>query len=172
MQELPSGLTLRDYSAADAPAVLRLNAANVPEVGPLTDVKLAALAASAWWLPVAVQSEEVVGFAILLTEGADYASPNYRWFSDRHARFGYVDRIAIAESARGFGLGRAIYGRARERAAIDGRAVLCAEVNTVPPNEASLRFHRRFGFEEVARTRPYEPEFEVAMLECATGSDR
>ena len=35
------------------------------------------------------------GFAIVLREGADYGSPNYRWFSDRHERFTYLDRMVV-----------------------------------------------------------------------------
>lgn len=160
-----SGLELRDHSASDLGAILALNAANVPEVGPLDDERLASLAREAAWLPVAVDGSAHVGFAIFLTEGARYDSPNYRWFAERHERFLYVDRIAIAEGARGVGLGRAIYGQAVELARRDGRSVLCAEVNTIPPNPTSMRFHERFGFREVARIRPYDANAEVAMLE-------
>ena len=51
------------------------------------------------------------------------------------------------------------------RASAGARPVFCAEVNTIPANEPSLGFHARFGFTEVARKRPYDPESEVAMLE-------
>jgi predicted GNAT superfamily acetyltransferase len=156
--------SLREYAPADAEAVLALNRANVPQVGPLDGPKLELFAREAAWFPVAYAGDELVGFAIFLTEGADYASPNYRWFGERHDRFLYVDRIAIAERARGAGLGQRLYGEAVERARAGDRPVFCAEVNTVPPNPSSMRFHERFGFREVARERPYDPESEVAML--------
>ncbi len=50
--------------------------------------------------------------------------------------------------------------------------MLAAEVNTEPPNPRSLRFHRRFGFIEVARFRPYGPDAEEAMLVKHLGADR
>ena len=162
--------TIRLYDpATDADAVLALNQANVPEVGPLDPAKLAALAAEAEWMPVVEVAGKVVGFAILLVEGANYGSPNYAWFSGRHPRFYYVDRIAIGEGARGQGAGRTLYRTALERAAAANRPVLCAEVNTVPANEPSLRFHGALGFQEIERRSPYDPDSEVAMLECPTG---
>ena len=41
---------------------------------------------------------------------------------------------------------------------------MLAEVNTVPMNERSLRFHALAGFEEVARCHPYGSAEQVAML--------
>lgn len=158
------------YAPHDAEAVLAINSANVPEVGPMDRYKLDSLAAEAAWFPVVRDGEEVLGFAILLSEGATYASPNYKWFSGRHERFSYVDRIALGESARRRGFGGAVYREAIERARASGREVLCAEVNTLPPNPASLAFHERFGFKEVGRVRPYGPDEEVAMLECPIDS--
>lgn len=166
MLELPTGITLRDYEPADERAVLAINEANVPEVGPLDAVKLAAFTGSAWWMPVVEREGEVVGFAILLVEGAPYESPNYLWFADRHERFAYVDRIAMSAGARSLGVGGSIYREAQDRARRERRDVLCAEVNTIPPNEGSQRFHARHGFEEVGRLSPYGPDAEVAMLEC------
>lgn len=164
-------LIVRDYRPEDADAVLALNADNVPEVGPLDSGKLALFSREAAWLPVVLDGAEIVGFAVLLTEGARYESPNYLWFASRHARFFYVDRIAIGEGARGKGLGQRLYRAAVERARAGDRPVFCAEVNTIPPNAASMRFHERFGFREVARERPYDPDSEVAMLELAMAND-
>lgn len=157
--------TIRDYREQDADRVLEINRANVPEVGGMDHDKLAAFAASAAWLPVVEVEGEVVAFAVFLTEGADYGSPNYRWFSERHQAFYYVDRIAVDADHRGVGIGQALYHEAISRAGVGSRPVFCAEVNTIPANEPSLGFHARFGFTEVARKRPYDPESEVAMLE-------
>ena len=41
---------------------------------------------------------------------------------------------------------------------------LAAEVNIEPPNPRSIRFHERFGFVEVGRLRPYDPDEEVALF--------
>jgi predicted GNAT superfamily acetyltransferase len=157
--------TVRDYRAEDAAAILEINAANVPEVGDMDASKLGAFAVGAAWLPVVEVDGEVAAFAVFLTQGADYESPNYRWFSERHASFFYVDRIAVDATCRGVGIGQALYREAISRARAGAHPVFCAEVNTVPANEASLRFHALLGFSEVARKRPYDPESEVAMLE-------
>lgn len=163
--------TIREYCEDDAATVLEINAANVPEVGGMDSTKLAAFADGAAWLPVVEVSGEVVAFAVFLTEGSDYASPNYRWFNERHDRFFYVDRIAVDARRRSIGIGQALYAGAISRAREGGRPVFCAEVNTVPANEPSLRFHAQLGFEEVARKRPYDPESEVAMLERPVGPE-
>ena len=163
-------VVIRDFVASDSAGVLAINDANQPAVGPLDAARLEALASQTEWLPVVEVDGKVAGFAILLVEGADYASPNYRWFSERHERFYYVDRIAIGDGAQGRGLGARLYAGAAERARGGGRPVLCAEVNTIPPNEGSLRFHAREGFREVGRERPYDPDTEVAMLERPTGA--
>ena len=157
--------TIRDFEQQDADAVLKINGANVPEVGTMDRDKLAAFTASAAWLPVVEVDSEVVAFAVFLTEGTDYASPNYRWFGDRHPTFYYVDRIAVNADHRGAGIGKALYHEAIARAGAGSRPVFCAEVNTIPANEPSLGFHARLGFSEVARKRPYDPDCEVAMLE-------
>lgn len=159
--------TIRDYVPTDTQAVLALNQANVPEVGPLDMSKLEDLVAEADWVAVLESRGEVQGFAIFLVEGADYASTNYGWFTERHERFYYVDRIAIGEGARGLGAGQRLYRAAADRARSMSRPVLCAEVNTVPVNEASLKFHDRFGFEQKTRRCPYGDEQEVVMLELA-----
>ncbi|MEM8710257.1 MAG: GNAT family N-acetyltransferase [Planctomycetota bacterium] len=161
---------IRDYVPSDQESVLALNQANVPEVGPLDADKLARLHAEAEWLPVVEIDGELAGFAILLVEGAAYESTNYAWFQARHERFLYVDRIALGPAARGQGLGQRIYRAAIEKAAAAERPILAAEVNTVPPNEPSLRFHRRFGFEEQIKRRPYGDTQEVVMLECSVPS--
>lgn len=168
----PEGTTLRDYDPSDAETILEINASNQPEVGPMDRAKLDTLASQSLWFPVAVRGAEVVGFAIILTEGASYGSPNYRWFTERNPRFAYVDRIAISKDARSLGIGRAIYSRVVEMARDTDRSVVCAEVNTIPPNDASLAFHARSGFVEVSRQRPYGEDTEVAMLERPVDASR
>jgi predicted GNAT superfamily acetyltransferase len=156
---------IRPVRRADLPAVRALNAANVPAVGPLDDdrVELFLTAAEAFW--VAVADDAVVGLFVGLLAGHDYASPNYRWFAQRNERFAYVDRIALAPEARGSGLADTLYDRWEEVARSADVAVLCAEVNTVPPNPRSLAFHRRRGVLPVAEVAPYGDDRRVAMLQ-------
>lgn len=156
---------VRPVRRADLPAVRALNAANVPAVGPLDDERIALFLAEAEAFWVAVSQDEVVGLFVGLLAGHDYASPNYQWFSQRHERFAYVDRIALAPAARGTGLADECYDRWEEAARAAGAAVVCAEVNVEPPNPRSLAFHARRGILPVAEVAPYGDDQRVAMLE-------
>ena len=156
---------IRDFEPDDLEAVRSVNAANEPEVGPLDDDRVGLFTEQAARFRVVVHDGAVVGVFVGLVEAVDYSSPNYRWFAERHDRFAYVDRIALQPSARGLGLADALYGEFEEWASASGRAVACAEVNTVPPNPRSLRFHERRGFGIVAELAPYGGEERVAMVE-------
>lgn len=155
---------IRDYEHQDRQAVLAINEMNLPEVGPMDGAKLDLLLAESATFSVVEVGDEVVGIMILLGAGCSYPSPNYRWFSERYDDFLYVDRIALAPAARGQGWGPAMYALFAEVAADRQAPVMTAEVNTVPLNERSLRFHEIAGFEEVARCQPYGGDEEVAML--------
>ncbi len=155
---------IRPYVASDRDAILAINEANIPEVGPMDGAKFDSLAAQAVAVEVIELDDEVVGFIILLAPGADYASPNYGWFSARFDSFVYVDRIAINEAGRGKGFGPQLYERALINTRAAGAPVLIAEVNTVPINPRSLRFHELFGFVELERVHPYGGDEQVAML--------
>lgn len=160
---------IRPRAPGDDDRVRAINAANVPEVGPLDDARLVLFSASAPHFDVVELDGEVVGIFVGLAEGSDYASPNYRWFAARHERFAYVDRIALVPAARGLGVGDEVYARFEAWAAATGRSVVCAEVNVEPPNPRSLRFHERRGYVAVAEVAPYGTEERVAMVEKQLG---
>jgi predicted GNAT superfamily acetyltransferase len=146
-------LSLRDYRPDDDDAVLALNAASVAVLSPLDDLRLRALAAQAARFRIAERDGVPVAFLLALREGSAYASPNYRWFAARYARFLYVDRVVVAEAARGDGLGAALYDDLFAFARAAGLDTVACEFDVEPPNEPSRRFHARFGFEEVGRQR-------------------
>ena len=155
---------MRAYVPSDAQAVLAINAECVPEVGAMDAEKLATFEEMAGFFAVVELDEQVVGFLIGLDEHATtYGSPNYAWFAERYPSFAYVDRIALSASARGNGFGPDLYRAFEAWAFGHGKPALLAEVNTIPDNPRSHRFHELFGFAELARCRPYGPEEEVAM---------
>lgn len=156
---------IRPRTPADDDRVRAINAANVPDVGPLDEDRLALFADEAAHFDVVELDGEVVGIFVGLIEGARYASPNYRWFAARHDRFAYVDRIALEPAARGIGAADELYGRFEAWAAGTGRPVACAEVNVEPPNPRSMRFHERRGYVAVAEVAPYGTDERVAMVE-------
>lgn len=157
---------IRPYQPSDAGAVLALNEANVPEVGTMDADKLQLFADHSPYFRVVEVDGQVVGMLVGLTEAEImYPSPNFKWFCERHDSFAYVDRVALAESTRGQGWGPALYKEFDAWARAQGKPFLCAEVNTIPANPRSVRFHEIYGFAEVSRERPYGPDEEVAMFE-------
>jgi uncharacterized protein len=162
---------IRPRTPADDDRVRAINAANVPEVGPLDEDRLTLFAETAAHFDVVELDGEVIGLFVGLAEGAAYASPNYRWFADRHEHFAYVDRIALEPVARGIGVADELYVRFEAWAETTGRPFVCAEVNVEPPNPRSMRFHERRGFVVVDEIAPYGTQERVAMVEKAVPSD-
>ncbi|GGI08779.1 GNAT family N-acetyltransferase [Egicoccus halophilus] len=153
---------LRPAADGDLEAMLARNAAEVPDVGPLTRPGLVALLAQCELALVAVDDDGLLGLVLALAPGSDYASPNYRFFEDRGSDHLYVDRVAVAPRARRRGVASRLYDAVEERARATGRAEVTCEVNVEPPNEVSLAFHRARGFVEVGRQ--WHGDHRVALL--------
>jgi uncharacterized protein len=140
---------LRDATDADFPAILALNAEAVRFTSPLDEVHLRALHAQAAYHRVFETDGAAVAFLLALREGADYDSPNYRWFAQRYDEFLYVDRIVVGDAWQGRGLGALLYEDLFAFAQRCGVAQVTCEFDLTPPNPASAGFHARFGFNEV-----------------------
>ena len=177
MSDAGAAPELRRLDEADLDDVLALNQRWVPHVGTLELDLLAHLVGQCSLALVArdVDGATLAGVVLALAPGADYDSANYRWFSDRYGAgsssgssgFRYVDRIAVAPSHQGVGVGRSLY-RAVADHARDARASwVAAEVNVDPPNPDSYAFHERLGFVEVGRRGGDAGAPLVAMLEMA-----
>ncbi len=93
------------------------------------------------------------GFIITFDQDGDYDSPNFLWFKARYDRFVYVDRIIVADHARGQGLARTFYTNLFERARGAGHIRVVCEINVEPPNPGSMAFHIALGFGELAQVR-------------------
>jgi uncharacterized protein len=156
---------VRDMLPAELPAALVINNANVPEVNELDAAELARLHGFAAAALCAAEDTELAGFCLVYGPGADYASLNYRWFSERYADFVYLDRIAVAVAHRRRGIGRQFYAELRDRFRGVHPVLLC-EVNVRPHNAASLAFHHEIGFREVGQ-QDTDHGKRVSLLELA-----
>lgn len=154
---------IRDATPADFPAILALNEAFVAVLSPLDHARLARLHAQAALHRVVETAGRVEAFLLALREGADYDSPNYRWFAQHYPRFLYVDRVVVAGDAQARGAGRALYRELYAQAVRDAVPLLACEFDLGPPNPASARFHAALGFREVGRQSLYGDRKTVSL---------
>lgn len=147
-------IDLRSAPGAHLAEVLALNAAVAALTSPLDGPALDRLLAAACHAVALVDGGRASGFLIGFAPGADYASPNYRWFGDRLPRFAYVDRVVVAPWAQGRGLARRLYDDFARAAAAQGLGPMVCEVNLDPPNPGSDAFHAALGFTEMGRGDP------------------
>ncbi|MFB2597257.1 GNAT family N-acetyltransferase [Herbiconiux sp. P17] len=189
MSSQPASPVVRPLSEADIERLVMLNRAAVPAVNDIGEAEMRTLVAQATLATAVVapahpdpahpdpahpdpaHPDAVLGFVLALPPGVDYASENYRWFSERaasaadgDARFLYVDRIVVAEGQRSAGLGAVLYDAVFAAAREAGATEVDCEVNVEPPNPGSLAFHARLGFREVGRQATKGGTVVVALL--------
>ncbi len=140
-----------------------LNNAAVPNVNELDEETLFGLAEMAAFARVAVSDDGVLGMLLAFGPGASYGSLNYRWFDDRYDTFLYVDRVVVSESARGSGIGKRLYADLALFAESRSDCIAC-EVNEIPPNPGSMRFHEALGFRIVGRQETEGGAKAVALM--------
>jgi len=145
-----SSPVIRGTNADDVEHVLRLNEEAV-EVTSLMGARLyRSLAQEASLDIVAELDGNVVGFLLALRSGANYDNQNYSWFSQRFDEFVYVDRVIVDNRFQGWGIGQELYSHLIGWSLGQELKLIAAEIDLEPPNPASLRFHEKFGFEQVS----------------------
>lgn len=165
---------LRAATPEDVPALTVLNNAATPAVPTMTEREVAELLELGGPSVVAVDPSDPttpLALLVLVLPGAAYTSENYAWFEERESQHLYVDRIVVAEAARGRGWGRALYEAATSAARERGLTVLTCEVNLDPPNPGSLRFHHRLGFTRVGEQVTKGGSVRVEMLRMSIEVD-
>jgi len=157
-------MQISDVTESDLVDVLALNEASLPHVSSLDMEQARWFAANARYFRVARIDGLFAGFLIGLRPGIDYSSDNYRWFCENYSDFAYIDRVAVAESARRQGVASRLYDdfAITLRGEVD---VMTCEVNIRPPNESSMHYHELHGFRQVASQEIEGGKKEVAMLE-------
>lgn len=144
-----SDIAIRDALPTDFSGIVALNDAAVQHTSPMDADRLTTLGALAWYFKVITVDGAVSGFLLAMRERAGYANPNYDFFAAQYPVFLYVDRIVIAPEHAGLKLGTRLYEALFGQARAQGVPVVTCEYNIEPPNEASRRFHDKFGFKEI-----------------------
>jgi uncharacterized protein len=150
-----------------AKSLLALNNAHAQELSWLEPARLEHLLSQAF---LARRLGHLDAFLLAFDQGADYDSPNFLWFRARYASFVYVDRIVVAESARGRGCASRLYRDLFEQAERASHERVVCEVNISPPNPASDAFHAALGFAEVGSASVHEGSKTVRYLSRALTS--
>jgi len=156
-------MIIRDVSDADLDAVLSLNQSEVPHVGSVDLETMRWYATNASYFRVAVSGDKLAAYLVGFRPGTPYTSPNYLWFCEHYDDFAYVDRITVEKFARRSGIASRLYDDFADtvRGVVE---LMTCEVNVRPPNESSMTFHRRLGFEKVGTLMSGGGAKEVAFL--------
>jgi predicted GNAT superfamily acetyltransferase len=160
-------MLVRDALETDKAAILALNAESVHFLSPMDAARYETLRAMSPYTRVVDDAGTIRAFLLAFREGSGYDSPNYAWFSARYEKFLYVDRVAVAGSAQGRGIGRVMYENLFAFAREHGVDTITAEFYTTPPNENSRKFHASFGFHQVGEQDVFETKhvsLQVAIL--------
>ena len=170
------GVVTRPITPSDLDAALALNSEWVPEVGEIDAARLEHIVGQASLALVAVDADPtggsddtLLGLVVVMAPGADYDSPNYRYFeasldAGTIEDFRYVDRIVVATAAHRRGVGRRLYDEVFAHARQHGVPTVTCEVNVDPPNPVSTAFHTSLGFVEVGRQSNYDGAVTVAFM--------
>ena len=160
---------VRDATNDDFEAILLLNQEALPWVSPLDQAGLVRLSQKASYFKVATQPDRLAGFLIAVAHDSGYESRYFEWFCDRYQKFIYIDRVIVAEWARGWRIAWRLYEDIEQFAASISHP-LASDVYSKPPNEISLRFHKKYGFELIGTQLIEGTGKEAAKFLKVTGS--
>lgn len=163
---MTNDITIRNAEPKDYDFILNVNEVNVEVLSPMPMERMLWLKEMSEMFVVAEVDGELAAFLIAIREGQPYDSENYVWFSKKYPQFLYIDRIVIDESFRAAGLGRALYEAVKDHAKKTGVGVVTCEVDTIPYNETSLKFHEAMEFREVGEQIIRGGAIKVSLKAC------
>lgn len=156
-------IIIRDVREHELDLVLALNNAAGTGILPMDAAKLRFFWENADYFRVAEQDGLLAGFLVALSQDAPHDSPNFLWFREHYSQFMYIDRIVIASTRRGIGVGRVFYGDIQSYAELRGPR-LATEVFLQGSSHPALLFHGSFGFREIGQQVMPGLNLRVAML--------
>jgi len=147
----------------DSDFVLSLNQDSLPAVSYLDLSKINHFLQISSYFKIFKIDDKSVGFLIGLKPRKDYKSENYIWINQRYDSFIYVDRIIIDINYRNRGLGFYFYNHLIKSMVGKVENIFC-EVNIKPYNDQSIKFHKKYGFEEVGNQDTEKGKKRVAYM--------
>jgi predicted GNAT superfamily acetyltransferase len=162
-------IRIRDIDVDDFPEILKLNQGALPQVNPVEMDALHWFKQEAAYFRVAEAGGNLVGFLIAVAHDSGYPSKYFGWFCDRYDKFIYVDRVIVTESARGKRVAWRLFEDV-ERFASERAFPLASDVYSHPPNQISLSFHDKYGFQRVGSQQVDDGAKEVAKFLKETNS--
>mgnify|MGYP001948677673 CR=1 FL=1 len=124
--------------------LLKINEEFVHWLAPMDKAKLEWVLSKATY---ARQIDDARAVLIGYPSGVDYPDHwNLTWLKQHFKNFFYIDRVIVDAEAHGKGYGRRLYDDITDFARDAGHTYLCCEVNTLPNNPNSHKFHIAQGF--------------------------
>ena len=135
---------ITDIRPEHYPQILKINAEFVHWLSPLDEARLK------WILKRATYARQINGAqAILIGYSHDVDYPDHKniaWLSNHIENFFYIERVIVDAASQGLGFGRRLYQDVEKFAAERGYTNLACEVNTLPDNPGSHKFHLALGY--------------------------
>ena len=156
-------IAIRDVREHELDSVLALNNAAGPAILPLDAARVRMLYQTAEYFRVAERDATLTGFLIGFGSHAAHDSSNFAWFREHYPDFFYIDRVVVASSRRGGGVGRALYADVQSYAELRYPQLAC-EVFLQEGTDHALLFHGSFGFREVGQFVMPVHEVRASML--------
>ena len=155
---------LREATRSDLEAIRDINEEAIPAVNTVSTEEFLWFFERRLYFKVSVGEEgNVCGFLLVLPTGIDYESLNYRWFSKKFSDFAYIDRIAIKEEFRGYGIGKSLYLDLEQNVAKSIKKIAC-EFNIKPTNIISKNFHEGLEYKRVGTQLTENNTKEVSLM--------
>jgi uncharacterized protein len=154
---------IQDLGLSDVVWMLPLNNAHGFETSLLDASAMSGLVGNAFYC--CGIDHGATALLIALDQDAPYDNPNFTWFKQRYDSFVYIDRVIVADAARGQGLARRLYENLFVKARQAGQTRAVCEVNVQPPNPASEAFHSAMGFVAVGHADIYDGAKRVRYFE-------
>ena len=142
--------------------IINLNKKNMPAVGELDEELYYRFLEHSDYFKLIRYNSLLIGFLVGLLPNRPYYSVNYKWFENKYKSFIYIDRIVILSKYQNMGFGSLFYDDLRSNFKNCCDFLTC-EINIMPSNDVSMKFHKKYGFKEVGQQRTENDKKIVSM---------